>query len=73
MSILSSIKSVVSPFLEGIARNLDFAGCIDDFPGSPPKDHVALLNDWKMVGADYKNSMKIINEELNGTKAESKK
>jgi hypothetical protein len=73
MKVLAFLKSAVSPFLEGIARNFDFAGCMHDFPGSPSKDHVALLNDWKMVGADYKNSLKIINEELHGTKTKSKK
>jgi hypothetical protein len=73
MNLLKSVKSVISPFLEGIARNLDFAGSIDDSPGPPLKDNDAIISDWQMVGSDYNNSLIIINEELHGTKEKSEK
>jgi hypothetical protein len=73
MKIFRAAKSVISPFLEGIARNFDFAGSIADFPAPSLKDNDALISDWRMVGSDYNNSIKIINEELNGTKKKSEK
>jgi hypothetical protein len=59
--------------LEGIARNFDFAGSIVDFPAPSLKDNDALISDWRMVGSDYNNSLKIINEELNGTTKKAEK
>jgi hypothetical protein len=73
MKVFSAAKSVISPFLEGIARNFDFAGSIVDFPGPPIKDNDALIGDWQKVGSDYNNSIKIINEELYGTEKKPKK
>ena len=73
MKIFKAAKSVISPFLEGIARNLDFAGSIGNSPGPPVKDNDALISDWRMVGSDYNNSLKIINEELNGTPKKAEK
>lgn len=73
MNLLKSAKSVISPFLEGIARNLDFAGSINDSPGPPIKDNDAIISDWHMVGSDYNNSLIIINEELHGTQKKTKK
>ena len=73
MKFFRSAKSVISPFMEGIARNLDFAGSIVDFPSPPLKDSDALSGDWQKVGSDYNNSLKIINEELNGTQKISEK
>ena len=73
MKVIKAAKSVISPFLEGIARNFDFAGSIVDFPPPSLKDNEALISDWRMVGSDYNNSLKIINEELNGTEKKSEK
>ena len=73
MNVFRTAKSVISPFLEGIARNFDFAGSIVDFPGPPIKDNDALISDWQMVGSDYNISLKMINEELNGSKKKSEK
>jgi hypothetical protein len=58
----------LSPFLEGIARNFDFAGSIDHL--SPPleNDKDPILNDWQAVASDYQDSLKIMNEVLNGNK-----
>ena len=39
MKVIKAAKSVISPFLEGIARNFDFAGSIVDFP--PPQGSTA--------------------------------
>jgi hypothetical protein len=73
MKIFRAAKSIISPFLEGIARNFDFAGSIANFPAPSPSDNDAIINDWRMVGSDYNNSLKIINEELNGTQKISEK
>jgi hypothetical protein len=73
MKVFRAAKSVISPFLEGIARNFDFAGSIVDFPAPSLKDNDALISDWRMVGSDYNNSLKIINEELNGTTKKAEK
>lgn len=73
MKLFNAGKSAISPFLQGIARNFDFAGSISNFPGRPLGDSDALTNDWKMVGSDYFNSIRIINEELNETKNKTKK
>lgn len=73
MKVFRAAKSIISPFLEGIARNFDFAGSIVDFPGPPSKDNDALIGDWQLVGSDYNNSIKIINEELNGGKKNQEK
>ena len=73
MNVFRTAKSVISPFLEGIARNFDFAGSIGNFPYPRLKDADALISDWQMVGSDYNNSIKIINEELNGTEKKSEK
>jgi hypothetical protein len=73
MKVFRAAKLVISPFLEGIARNFDFAGSIVDFPAPSLKDNDALIRDWRMVGSDYNNSLKIINEELNGTNKKTEK
>jgi hypothetical protein len=67
-----SNTNTISPFLEGIARNFDFAGSLDYI--SPPlkNEENPILNDWMAVGSDYQNSMKIINEEFYGTKRNPK-
>ena len=39
MKVFKAAKSVISPFLEGIARNFDFAGSIVDFPAPSLKDN----------------------------------
>ena len=71
MKIFKAAKSILSPFLEGIARNLDFAGSIRNSPGHPANDSDALTGDWQMVGSDYNISLKIINEELHVTQKKS--
>jgi hypothetical protein len=73
MKAFSAIKSAVSPFWEGIARNFDFAGSIVNFPPPSLKDNDALISDWQKVGSDYNNSLKIINEELHVTHKKSEK
>jgi hypothetical protein len=73
MKLFRSAKSAISPFMEGIARNFDFAASIVDFPSPSPKDAEALTGDWQKVCSDYNNSIKIINEELNGTQKISEK
>ena len=73
MKVFKAAKSVISPFLEGIAKNFDFAGSIVDFPAHSLKDNDALIGDWQKVRSDYNNSIKIINEELNGTEKKSEK
>ena len=73
MKFFNAAKSIIFPFMEGIARNFDFAGSIVDFPGPPIKDNDALIGDWQKVGSDYNNSIKIINEELNGGKKNQEK
>jgi hypothetical protein len=73
MKFFNAAKSIISPFMEGIARNFDFAGSIGNFPRPNLKDADALISDWRMVGSDYNNSLKIINEELNGSKKKSGK
>ena len=47
MKIFKAAKSIISPFLEGIASNLDFAGSIGNSPGPPVKDNDALIGDWQ--------------------------
>lgn len=64
MMFFNSAKLFISPFLEGIARNFDFAGSIRNFPRPRLKDADALISDWQMVGSDYNFSLKMINEEL---------
>ena len=73
MKFFNAAKSIISPFMEGIARNFDFAGSIGNFPRPPVKDVDALISDWQMVGSDYNFSLKMINEELNGIKKKSGK
>jgi hypothetical protein len=73
MKFFNAAKSIISPFMDGIARNFDFAGSIVDFPAPSLKDNDALISDWRMVGSDYNNSLKIINEELNGTNKKTEK
>jgi hypothetical protein len=68
MKAANFIKSAVSPFLEGIARNFDFACSMDVFPLPPPQDNDPNLYDWQMVSSDYDQSIKIIDEELNDIK-----
>ena len=73
MKFFNAAKSIISPFMEGIARNFDFAGSIGNFPHPRLKDADALISDWQMVGSDYNISLKMINEELNGTQKKSEK
>jgi hypothetical protein len=73
MKFFNAAKSIISPFMEGIARNFDFAGSIGNFPRPHLKDADALISDWQMVGSDYNFSLKMINEELNASKKKSEK
>jgi hypothetical protein len=63
----------ISPFLEGVARNFDFANTIDDSIPVSAGGEDPIVNDWRAIGSDYQNSVKIISEELNGSKKNHKK
>jgi hypothetical protein len=64
----NSKPHTISPFLEGVARTFDLAGYFDD--SDAPESHCPnpISEDWKTIGSDYYNSVKIIGEDLNGNK-----
>ena len=63
----------ISPFLEGVARTFDFTGSFDDPPLSAKPNPNPISEDWKTIGNDYKNSINIIGEDLNGNKCKPKR
>ena len=58
----------ISPFLEGVARTFDLAGSFDDSPIPALQNPNPVAEDWRIIGNDYFNSIKIIGEEKNGNK-----
>jgi hypothetical protein len=73
MSLINSIRRSISPFLEGIARNFDFAGAFDEVISSPDIRENQVQNDWKAVASDYQHSVGVIDKELNGKNEKIKK
>ena len=63
----------ISPFLEGIARNFDFAGSLDNPISLYEGSEDPIDKDWRAVGSDYQNSIAIMENELNGNKKSNKK
>jgi hypothetical protein len=63
----------IPPFLEGVARNFDFACSINDPLPLSEGGEDPIVNDWKAVGSDYQDSMAIMQKELNGSKRNNKK
>lgn len=64
---------VIPNFLEGLARNLDFAGSIENGVLHERGDAASLRSDWDAVQSDYCESIKQIGEERNGDKEVNQK
>jgi hypothetical protein len=65
---MKNIMGTVGWLLEGAARIFDFAGALNEEGLHETHDTAAILNDWKAVGADYKNCKKTMREEIYGFK-----
>jgi hypothetical protein len=66
--IMKNIINSIGFFLEGAARIFDFAGVMNEENLHETQDAAAIHNDWKAVGADYKNCKKTMREEIYGLK-----